>query len=443
MVAFAATMRTSRNAKVGNVGVVGLLGSLAVLGAFSACSGGGRAYDDGTMGSVAGSGGSGSGTPGRDEGGDLNSSQGGQDADAPGGTAGEASVGGGLGSGGLGGAAECDVGATRCSGNLLQSCGDDGLFGEPIACPASTPICHQDACIEPPSCSGLAATCGPLGNDSCCSSPVIDGGAFDRRNDLHYPAQITTFRLDEYEVTVGRFRSFVASRWVPPAGSGKHAHLNDGKGLKGGSEEVFETGWQEAWNDLLPPTTASWNGADALGCSEAYQTWTSAKGANESMPINCIDWEAGYAFCIWDGGFLPSATELNYAAAGGDEQRIYPWGAEVAGMNTALAVYGCYFGGAGTCSGIANIATSGSAGKGAGRWGQLDLSGSMFEWTADWSGSSSADCVDCATLTESTRHVFRGGSFASAASWLGTAGPGGVIQLPKRYEYGVRCARSL
>jgi hypothetical protein len=41
-------------------------------------------------------------------------------------------------------------------------------------------------------------------------------------------------RLDKYLVTVALFRQFVTAvraGWLPPAGSGKHAHLNGGLGL--------------------------------------------------------------------------------------------------------------------------------------------------------------------------------------------------------------------
>jgi len=63
---------------------------------------------------------------------------------------------------------------------------------------------------EGASCSGLAATCGPSGNASCCSSSVVPGGTFSRSNDATYPATVSDFVLDTYEITVGRFRKFVA-----------------------------------------------------------------------------------------------------------------------------------------------------------------------------------------------------------------------------------------
>jgi formylglycine-generating enzyme required for sulfatase activity len=63
----------------------------------------------------------------------------------------------------------------------------------------------------------------------------------------------------------------------------------------------------------------------AVKCSATYQTWTDSAGSNESRPMNCITWYEAFAFCIWDGGRLSTEAEWNYAAAGGSEQRQYPW----------------------------------------------------------------------------------------------------------------------
>src|SRR5208337_5658772 len=95
------------------------------------------------------------------------------------------------------------------------------------------------------------------------------------------------------------------------------------------------SGWQAAWESYVTPTNAS------LACTG--MTWTSAPGTQETLPINCVNWYAAYAFCIWDGGFLPREAEWEYAAAGGSEQREYPWGSAAPGTTNQYAIYGCYY----------------------------------------------------------------------------------------------------
>jgi formylglycine-generating enzyme required for sulfatase activity len=68
-----------------------------------------------------------------------------------------------------------------------------------------------------------------------------------------------------------------------------------------------------------------------------------------------VSWYEAAAFCISDGGFLPSEVEGDYAAAAGSEQRAYAWGATAPGPNASLAVYGCYYNGTGTCSGLESL----------------------------------------------------------------------------------------
>src|SRR5436190_17031296 len=58
------------------------------------------------------------------------------------------------------------------------------------------------------SCSGLASTCGPMANESCCASALLPGGTFSRGWDAAMTgsppsttnATVSAFRLDRFEV---------------------------------------------------------------------------------------------------------------------------------------------------------------------------------------------------------------------------------------------------
>jgi formylglycine-generating enzyme required for sulfatase activity/alpha-tubulin suppressor-like RCC1 family protein len=304
------------------------------------------------------------------------------------------------------------------------------------------------------------SNCGPNGNEDCCASPLVTGGTFSRSYDgvttgyttSQYKATVSDFRLDKFEVTVGRFRQFVNAAiagWRPATGAGKHAHLNTGNGLAA-SGGGYEAGWNTAWNTAsnFPSTVAGWSAVGALGCNIAADrpTWTSSTGGNEGRPINCLNWYQAEAFCIWDGGFQASEAEWNYAAAGGAEQRVYPWGSTAPGTNANLAAYGCYFNGSGTCSGTMNIAPVGSIAAGAGKWGQLDLAGNVYEWDLDWYTTPYAEtlCANCTYATSSTYRTFRGGSYNQPASQLVTSLRSGTVGAPNGIGdwLGARCARS-
>jgi formylglycine-generating enzyme required for sulfatase activity len=270
------------------------------------------------------------------------------------------------------------------------------------------------------------------------SSP--DGGATGAAD----PASVSGLRLDKYLVTVGRFRQFVKAwdgglGWLPSAGSGKHAHLNGGQGLaNSGSPGTYEPGWVASDDGNIAPTDSN------LACMPDWDTWTPSPGSQESLPIDCVNWYEAYAFCIWDGGFLPSEAEWEYAAAGGAEQREYPWGSADPGVASHYAIYGCYYGESSAyCGGVANIAPVGTAADGMALWGQLDMAGEVFEWNVDWFASSYADpCVDCAYLTATTSRVGRGGYYVSVPSFLLASNRGG--NLPARHDsaVGFRCART-
>ncbi len=275
-----------------------------------------------------------------------------------------------------------------------------------------------------------------------------DGGGPTGQAD---PASVSGFRLDRDLVTVGRFRPFMAASvagWSPAAGSGKHAHLNDGQGLANSGGPGYEPGWDPTDTGELATTAADWMAR--LSCEPSFQTWTDAEGPHETLPLNCVDWYEAYAFCIWDGGFLPSEAEWEYAAAGGDELREYPWGAgdpnadpTADGGSSRYLISDCnYPPGSTACAGNVNIAPVGTTTLGAGRWGQLDLAGELAEWTLDWYAPYVDPCVDCVYLTDFSYRVVRGGSFGTNTEDVFPPARDGDLPGSRNAFYGFRCARS-
>ena len=339
----------------------------------------------------------------------------------------------------------CVPGAKQCSGTTPQTCDVSGAWVDGAACNRATEVCWAGACVPPPSCDGGGtgrADCGPSGSESCCFSPLVTGGTvqLDRADS----ATVSDYRLDKYEITVGRFRRFVdavVAGWRPSAGSGKHTHLNGGSGLSNGSGG-YEPGWDVAWNTNLPTAKATWDGSAGLACSAGYQTWTTAAGANEKRPINCVDWYQTEAFCIWDGGFLPSEAEWQYAAAGGSEGRQYPWSVP-ASSTTIDCSYANYY-----TTTFCNASHTTNVGfespKGDGKWGQSDLAGNVVEWTLDWASITytSAASTNYANVAASLYRTIRGGSFGHDASFLLASFRGADTPASRSDVQGARCART-
>jgi formylglycine-generating enzyme required for sulfatase activity len=280
--------------------------------------------------------------------------------------------------------------------------------------------------------------CGAA-SESCCTSLEVAGGTYYRTyntadstsgppdggwTDEADPATVSGFQLDKYLVTVGRFRQFVAAwsgGYYPSSGSGIHTHLNGGQGLaNSGAPGTYETGWDATdWNNTtdIDPTNLN-----LTSCG--YSTWTASAGSQENLPINCVTWWESYAFCIWDGGFLPSEAEWEYAAAGGSQQLEYPWGSTAPGTacpgtGCQYAIYNCdYPSGSGSCTEVTNIAPVGTATLGVGAWGQLDLAGEVWEWNLDWYATYVDPCTDCADLSAASDRVVRGGGWDIGTSFL-------------------------
>jgi formylglycine-generating enzyme required for sulfatase activity len=150
--------------------------------------------------------------------------------------------------------------------------------------------------------------------------------------------------LDKYEVTVGRFRRFAATF----------------------------TGYR----DGFPSSPAELQ--QLLKCDD-HATWTDAPGSQENLPINCVSWKLASSFCTWDGGRLPTSQEWEFAAMGGDEHRLFPWGKgpppDCTWVNTELEGQ--------SGEGCPRQPWPVGKSRSRARWGHADLAGNVAEWILD------------------------------------------------------------
>jgi formylglycine-generating enzyme len=340
---------------------------------------------------------------------------------------------GGLGTGGIGaGGGISEGGGVGGAGGSAGNGGIDGGGTVDVSGPALPP----PSCVDAPICAdGL----------SCCSRFGVPGGTFAMGRGLsgtdacpqgvdcpstelpEHEADVSAFVLDTFEVTVGRFRKFVEyldqhPGWQPSSGAGA-------------SPRIGNSGWHDGWTPKLPSLATI--KAD-LKCYAPEQTWTDDVGANENKPINCIDWTKAFAFCAWDGGRLPSEAEWEFAAAGGDQNRLYAWGSPTPDCSYANMNNGEL------CAGdkVAPVVV-GSTPKGNGRWGHRDLTGNVGEWILDlYAPYTGASCSDCANISIGSYHMARGGCYGSGPDSARAASRGSDSPGLGHNCMGIRCAWS-
>ena len=134
---------------------------------------------------------------------------------------------------------------------------------------------------------------------------------------------------------------------------------------------------------------------------------TAPLSGQEQWPVGNVAFQDAKDFAAWrskrDGVTyrLPTEAEWEYAARGGDQENLYPWGNN---WTSGIA--------ATKDAGLATLKPVGTYSEGKARWGHLDMIGNVWEWT-----SSKSSYYPGSNLNTIPEHkdwvIIRGGSLAS------------------------------
>lgn len=143
-------------------------------------------------------------------------------------------------------------------------------------------------------------------------------------------------------------------------------------------------------------------------------------------PVNCVTWEMAHTYCNKNDKRLPTEAEWEYAASGGSQQRLFPWGN--AAPTSELALFDTY------------APAAGPRLAGMSRYGQLDMAGSVYEWALDYYAPYPDVCDRCAEVYDGTERALRGGSFLQEAEYLSNSARYSFDPSQALGNVGVRCA---
>mgnify|MGYP000333175921 CR=1 FL=1 len=236
---------------------------------------------------------------------------------------------------------------------------------------------------------------------------AIPAGAYTMGSDSWYPeespareAQVAAFDIDQHEVTNGQFAEFVAAtgyvtlaeRTPDPA---DFPDIDPDALVAGSAVFVAGKGPQDAGQWRFVPG-ASWRAPMGPG---------STLEGREEYPVVHVAYEDAAAYAAWRGRRLPGEAEWERAARAGLDRATYEWGSELAPegewrANTWQGTFPLTDRGEDGFIGAAPAACYEPS-----EYGLYDMTGNVWEWTAD------------DYFGDPARAVVKGGSFLCAESY--------------------------
>jgi formylglycine-generating enzyme len=226
------------------------------------------------------------------------------------------------------------------------------------------------------------------------------------------PVTLCSFQIEKFPVTNRAFAAFIAAT--------------------GYRTEAERFGWsfvfwahipKDRFGELVEDTVA----AAPWWCKVPGACWHAPEGPDSNVdqrlqhPVVHVSWNDADAYAAWASRSLPTEAQWEYAARGGLEQKLYPWGDEL----TPNGDHGCNIwqgtfpdedtaedGFAGSCP-VDSFPPNG--------FGLYSVTGNVWEWCADWFHASAAGTgevlKDPSGRADGKSKVMKGGSFLCHASY--------------------------
>lgn len=203
-----------------------------------------------------------------------------------------------------------------------------------------------------------------------------------------HQVQVRAFCLDLHEVTVKDYQACVDNRICPKA----HRHVQL----------------------LHAQRTKTFQKRSTL-C-------TARDKSNADLPLTCVQQDEAQKYCEWKGERLPTESEWEYAATGGQDKLDYPWGS--APPSDAVL---CWRKKDGPCE---------VGAKPAGAFGLFDMEGNVSEWTSTYYARYPN------TADQGTKVVVRGANWRTKrATDVRPQARWSRLPLYRDVDLGFRCAK--